>query len=61
VSELERCVERADLDPAVHVILLAGNDGPQRARLHVAISLLEAGGLQGARVLHCGWNRHGVV
>jgi len=25
LSELERCVERADLDPAVHVILLAGN------------------------------------
>jgi enoyl-CoA hydratase len=25
VTELERCVERADLDPAVHVILLAGN------------------------------------
>jgi enoyl-CoA hydratase len=25
VSELEHCVERADLDPAVHVILLAGN------------------------------------
>jgi enoyl-CoA hydratase len=25
VSELERCVERADLDPEVHVILLAGN------------------------------------
>ncbi len=25
VSELERCVERADLDPAVHVMLLAGN------------------------------------
>ena len=25
VSELERCVERADLDPDVHVILLAGN------------------------------------
>src|SRR6204780_1281164 len=25
VGELERCVERADLDPAVHVILLAGN------------------------------------
>ena len=25
VSELERCVEQADLDPAVHVILLAGN------------------------------------
>jgi enoyl-CoA hydratase len=25
VSELEACVERADLDPAVHVILLAGN------------------------------------
>jgi enoyl-CoA hydratase len=25
VSELERCVERADLDPGVHVILLAGN------------------------------------
>jgi enoyl-CoA hydratase len=25
VSELERCVERADLDPAAHVILLAGN------------------------------------
>ncbi|HTX45770.1 MAG TPA: enoyl-CoA hydratase-related protein, partial [Solirubrobacteraceae bacterium] len=25
VRELERCVERADLDPAVHVILLAGN------------------------------------
>ena len=25
VSELECCVERADLDPAVHVILLAGN------------------------------------
>ncbi len=25
VSELEGCVERADLDPAVHVILLAGN------------------------------------
>ncbi|HEY2141511.1 MAG TPA: crotonase/enoyl-CoA hydratase family protein [Solirubrobacteraceae bacterium] len=25
VSELERCVERADLDPAVHVLLLAGN------------------------------------
>ncbi len=25
MSELERCVERADLDPAVHVILLAGN------------------------------------
>jgi enoyl-CoA hydratase len=25
VSELERCVERADLDPAVHVVLLAGN------------------------------------
>jgi enoyl-CoA hydratase len=24
-SELERCVERADLDPAVHVLLLAGN------------------------------------
>ena len=25
VSELERCIEQADLDPAVHVILLAGN------------------------------------
>jgi enoyl-CoA hydratase len=25
VSELERCVEHADLDPAVHVILLSGN------------------------------------
>jgi enoyl-CoA hydratase len=25
LSELERCVERADLDPAVHAILLAGN------------------------------------
>lgn len=25
VNELERCVERADLDPGVHVILLAGN------------------------------------
>ena len=25
VSELELCVERADLDPAVHVILLSGN------------------------------------
>lgn len=25
VSELEACVERADLDPAVHAILLAGN------------------------------------
>lgn len=25
VSELEQCVERADLDPAVHVILLSGN------------------------------------
>jgi enoyl-CoA hydratase len=25
VSELERCVERADLDPAVHAILLSGN------------------------------------
>jgi enoyl-CoA hydratase/carnithine racemase len=25
VSELERCVEQADLDPAVHVIALAGN------------------------------------
>jgi enoyl-CoA hydratase len=25
VSELERCVEQADLDPAVHAILLAGN------------------------------------
>jgi enoyl-CoA hydratase len=25
LSELERCVEQADLDPAVHVILLAGN------------------------------------
>ena len=25
VSELECCVERADLDPAVHVVLLAGN------------------------------------
>jgi enoyl-CoA hydratase len=25
VGELEECVERADLDPAVHVILLAGN------------------------------------
>jgi enoyl-CoA hydratase len=25
VTELARCVERADLDPAVHVILLAGN------------------------------------
>ena len=24
-SELERCVERADLDPAVHVLALAGN------------------------------------
>jgi enoyl-CoA hydratase len=24
-SELERCVERADLDPAVHVLLLAGH------------------------------------
>jgi enoyl-CoA hydratase len=24
IGELERCVERADLDPAVHVILLAG-------------------------------------
>jgi enoyl-CoA hydratase len=27
VGELERCVERADLDPAVHAILLAGNGG----------------------------------
>jgi enoyl-CoA hydratase len=25
VNELERCIEQADLDPAVHVILLAGN------------------------------------
>jgi enoyl-CoA hydratase len=25
IAELERCVEQADLDPAVHVILLAGN------------------------------------
>ncbi len=25
IDELERCVEQADLDPAVHVILLAGN------------------------------------
>jgi enoyl-CoA hydratase/carnithine racemase len=25
LSELEQCVERADLDPAIHVILLAGN------------------------------------
>jgi enoyl-CoA hydratase len=25
VAELEQCVERADLDPSVHVILLAGN------------------------------------
>jgi hypothetical protein len=25
LTELERCVERADLDPAVHVLLLAGN------------------------------------
>jgi enoyl-CoA hydratase len=25
VSELEQCVEQADLDPAVHVIALAGN------------------------------------
>ncbi len=25
VDELERCVERADLDPAVHVMLLTGN------------------------------------
>ncbi len=25
LSELERCVERADLDPAVHVIVLSGN------------------------------------
>jgi enoyl-CoA hydratase len=25
VTELEQCVEQADLDPAVHVILLAGN------------------------------------
>jgi enoyl-CoA hydratase len=25
VTELERCVEQADLDPAVHVLLLAGN------------------------------------
>ena len=25
VTELESCVERADLDPAVHVLLLAGN------------------------------------
>ena len=25
MTELERCVEHADLDPAVHVLLLAGN------------------------------------
>src|ERR1700722_13251160 len=25
VSELERCVEQADLDPAVHVLVLSGN------------------------------------
>jgi enoyl-CoA hydratase len=25
IAELERCVERADLDPAVHVVLLSGN------------------------------------
>jgi enoyl-CoA hydratase len=25
VTELERCVERADLDPEVHVLLLSGN------------------------------------
>jgi enoyl-CoA hydratase len=25
IAELERCVERADLDPGVHVILLSGN------------------------------------
>ena len=25
ISELEQCVEQADLDPAVHVLLLAGN------------------------------------
>jgi enoyl-CoA hydratase len=27
LSELEQCVERADLDPAVHVMLLSGNGG----------------------------------
>ncbi len=117
VGELERCVERADLDPAVHVILLAGNgkgfcggydlvesaegqgrgdgeelapslgspldptvmaanhdplghlgsdgrlrdDEPQRPRVHVAVSLRKARGLQGAWFLRCGRNRHGVV
>jgi enoyl-CoA hydratase len=25
ISELEQCIERADLDPSVHVLLLAGN------------------------------------
>ena len=114
--ELAACVERANLDPDVHVIALAGNgsgfcggydlvasaehdmegagaagrargiaarpawsgaeprsvghlgsdhrlpdDEPQPARLHEPLPLGQAGGLQGARVLRRGRDRHGAL
>ena len=112
--ELAACVEQANLDPAVHVIALAGNgkgfcggydlvesaqegmtsgaqapprvparprgpggqpqplgdlgpgrgladDEPQPARLHVAVPLRQADGLQGARLLRGRRHRHGPV
>jgi enoyl-CoA hydratase/carnithine racemase len=39
IDELELCVERADLDPAVHVILLAGNGKGSRALRAVDVGL----------------------
>src|SRR5881398_1404103 len=43
VRELSDCVERADLDPAVHVLLLAG-DGPGFCAGYDLVESAEGGG-----------------
>ena len=49
--ELEACVERANLDPAVHVIALAGNGTGFCGGYDLVASAenLDAAGLSGAR------------
>ena len=56
VSELERAVERADLDPAVHVMLLSGNGegfcgGYDLGDVDVIADAADAAGLDSAAVV----------
>jgi enoyl-CoA hydratase len=58
VSELERCVERADLDPAVHVILLSGN-GKGFCGGYDLVESAEGQGLTGGEEGHVGAEGNG--